>query len=97
MDIAELITIFARSGHRGLHPASHVSVELLIWLGYAAAAASLGLLGYAAAVADSAITSSADNDMYGFNRDIARRGVVSNAVGIGGQGQALIGLAAVNL
>ncbi|KAI1840526.1 hypothetical protein JX265_013245 [Neoarthrinium moseri] len=42
-DIAELITICARNGHRGIHPGAHVALHLLLWLGISAA---IGLTGY---------------------------------------------------
>ncbi|KAI1485584.1 hypothetical protein F5X96DRAFT_321593 [Biscogniauxia mediterranea] len=41
--IAELITICARSGHRGIHPGAHVALHLLLWLGFIV---GLGLTGY---------------------------------------------------
>jgi hypothetical protein len=41
--IAELITICARFGHRGIHPGAHVALHLLLWLGFSAA---VGLTAY---------------------------------------------------
>ncbi|KAH8649938.1 hypothetical protein BX600DRAFT_554390 [Xylariales sp. PMI_506] len=41
--VAELITICARSGHRGIHPGAHVALHLLLWIGYSA---SIGLTAY---------------------------------------------------
>ncbi|RYP88808.1 hypothetical protein DL769_000235 [Monosporascus sp. CRB-8-3] len=40
--VAELITICARTGQRGIHPGAHVALHLLLWLGFCA---SLGLNG----------------------------------------------------
>lgn len=33
-DIAELITVCARSGKRGIHPGAHVALHLLLWLAF---------------------------------------------------------------
>lgn len=46
--IAELITICARSGHRGIHPGAHVALHLLLWLGFSA---SVGLTAYLLSIA----------------------------------------------
>ncbi|TDZ39263.1 hypothetical protein C8035_v006275 [Colletotrichum spinosum] len=37
-DIAELVTICARGGRRGIHPGAQVGVHLVLWLAFAAAA-----------------------------------------------------------
>jgi hypothetical protein len=79
-----------------MHPASHVSVELLIWLGFTIATATLGMLGYAASAVDSAISDPTD-DLSNFNRGYTKRGNVTNAVGLGGKGQTFIGSGAVLL
>ncbi|KAI5921486.1 hypothetical protein F4810DRAFT_678282 [Camillea tinctor] len=41
--IAELITICARRGHKGIHPGAHVALHLLLWLGFIV---GVGLTGY---------------------------------------------------
>lgn len=41
---AELITIWARGNKRGIHPAAHVALHLLIWLGCAAVSGVLATL-----------------------------------------------------
>ncbi|KAI0594525.1 hypothetical protein F4775DRAFT_428331 [Biscogniauxia sp. FL1348] len=41
--IAELITICARTGHKGIHPGAHVALHLLLWLGFLV---GVGLTGY---------------------------------------------------
>jgi hypothetical protein len=79
-----------------MHPASHVSVELLIWLGFTIATATLVMLGYAASAVDSAISDPTD-DLSNFNRGYTKRGNVTNAVGLGGKGQTFIGFGAVLL
>ena len=56
-----------------MHPASHVSVELLLWLGFTIATVTLGMLGYAASAVDSAI-SDPDDDLSNFNRGYTKRG-----------------------
>jgi hypothetical protein len=77
-----------------MHPASHVSVELLLWLGFTIATVTLGMLGYAASAVDS-VTNDPTNDPSNFN--YTKRGDVTNAVGLGGKGQTFIGFGAVLL
>ena len=37
--VAEMITVCARRGHRGIHPGAHVALHLLLWLGLCVAVA----------------------------------------------------------
>lgn len=32
--MAEIICIFARGGHRGIHPGAVVAIDLILWLGF---------------------------------------------------------------
>ncbi|ORY62386.1 uncharacterized protein BCR38DRAFT_517907 [Pseudomassariella vexata] len=41
--VAELMTICARTGHRGIHPGAHVALHLLLWMGFST---SVGLTSY---------------------------------------------------
>jgi len=43
-DCAELITICARPGRRGIHPGAHVGVNLVLWLGIGAGAGVYGAI-----------------------------------------------------
>jgi hypothetical protein len=40
--MAELITICAQTGHRGIHPGAHVALHLLLWLEYCVAISLTG-------------------------------------------------------
>jgi hypothetical protein len=46
-DIAEIICILARGGHRGIHPGAIVAIDLLAWLGWFGVDFFLGVAGVA--------------------------------------------------
>ncbi|VUC27158.1 unnamed protein product [Clonostachys rosea] len=45
-NVAEGISILARRGRRGMHPAAIVSIDLLLWLAYVALTVTYGLLAW---------------------------------------------------
>ncbi|KAM7208412.1 hypothetical protein V8F20_001390, partial [Naviculisporaceae sp. PSN 640] len=45
--LSEMICIYVRAGHRGIHPGACVAVDLLLWLAFIAATAMLSILGIA--------------------------------------------------
>jgi hypothetical protein len=46
-DIAEIICIMGRGGHRGIHPGAIVAIDLLAWLGWFGVSFFLGVSGVA--------------------------------------------------
>ncbi|KAH9904037.1 hypothetical protein F4778DRAFT_78213 [Xylariomycetidae sp. FL2044] len=66
---AELITICARAGHRGIHPGAHVALHLLLWLGFCVAQGLNGFI-LASSLAYNAYYDSYDDyysDYYGYD------------------------------
>ncbi|GAB1317075.1 hypothetical protein MFIFM68171_07285 [Madurella fahalii] len=84
---AEIVCIFARRGHRGIHPGACVAVDLLLWLALAPGTAILFLWGIATSlVADMAYY---DDLSYTYDDDL-----VAMLEGVQARGQALVGLGA---
>ncbi|KAM7219584.1 hypothetical protein V8F06_004965 [Rhypophila decipiens] len=69
--LSEMICIYVRGGHRGIHPGACVAVDLLLWLAFIGATAMLSFLGIAtAAMGLLAYPSSLkQRDLDSFNRD----------------------------
>ena len=90
--LSEGICIFARGGHRGIHPGACVAVDLLLWLTFIGSTVALWFLGIATAIASGTLDGLAN-----YNRDPyewSDNSVSDTMDGLVAKGQALVGLGA---
>ncbi|KAM7201144.1 hypothetical protein V8F33_003556 [Rhypophila sp. PSN 637] len=81
--LSEMICIYVRAGHRGIHPGACVAVDLLLWLAFIGATAMLSFLGIAtSAMGLLAYPTSLylkERDFDSFNRDDSSSGYGSSS------------------
>ncbi|KAK4110132.1 hypothetical protein N656DRAFT_770511 [Canariomyces notabilis] len=94
--VSEIICIWARGGHRGIHPGACVAVDLLLWLALVGGTAGLTLLGLLTTVADAVVDSYQSGSYYSDYDDDYYYGETYDILDdIQVKGQALVGLGAV--